>query len=64
MRRPPHRLLSFKETLARKTAPQVFTLYDSKKRTGVMGYVILLTVLVIGADILRRTIVCSRKYRA
>jgi cell division protein FtsI (penicillin-binding protein 3)/stage V sporulation protein D (sporulation-specific penicillin-binding protein) len=47
MRRPPHRLLSFKETLARKTAPQVFTLYDSKKRTGVMGYVILLTVLVI-----------------
>jgi len=49
MRRPPHRLLSFKETLARKTAPQVFTLYDSKKRTGVMGYVILLTFLVIVA---------------
>jgi cell division protein FtsI (penicillin-binding protein 3)/stage V sporulation protein D (sporulation-specific penicillin-binding protein) len=47
IRRPSHRVLSFKETLAKKRTGKDFTLNDSKKRTGVMGYVILIVVLVI-----------------
>ncbi len=47
IRRPPNRPLSFKQTLAQKRAGKAFSLSDSKKRTGLMGYVIILIVMVI-----------------
>ena len=47
IRKTSGRPLSFRQTIAKKNAPKVFSLADGKRRTGVMGYTIILLVLVI-----------------